>query len=412
MFFDERFKFVEEGSTYLRVNSADNSNASLTLAGIKAPKNGYVYVYVSNESDETVYFDNLQVAHNRGRIVEENHYYAFGLKIAGISSRKLAETYESNVENKYLYNDKELFEEGDLNWYDYGFRNYDAQLGRFTQLDPLTWEYPELTTYQYSGNDPIANVDLDGLEPKNVIKMLGSLSDQGINASSKLLEKGANAGKWLVSWIDKTGVAQLRMFASKSMQIFSTALNIGAKVADVGLDFVPIAGGARDIYRGVRDGNWIQAGIGALSIVADIFSFGSSSVVKGLIKNTVKEGVDATLKQGIKEAAKGGGQLLLKPGAANLTQKGLDHIVARHWFTSGAKGAGKFAEGTTGAGLKSMINTTTTQGVFRANTMGRAGTIAEYNFGRVISTTSGGAPASSLRVVIGTNGNVITAFPF
>lgn len=116
-------------------------------------------------------------------------------------------------------------------------------------------------------------------------------------------------------------------------------------------------------------------------------------------------------KWGLK-AAKGGGQLLLKPGAANLTQKGLDHIIARHWFTSGAKGAGKFAEGTTGAGLKSMIQTTTTQGVFRANTAGRAGTIAEYNFGRVIGTTSSGAPASNLRVVIGTNGNVITAFPF
>ncbi len=110
--------------------------------------------------------------------------------------------------------------------------------------------------------------------------------------------------------------------------------------------------------------------------------------------------------------SKEGAQLLLNPGAAKLTQKGLEHIVARHWFTSGAKGAGKFAEGTTGAGLKSMINTTTTQGVFRANTMGRAGTIAEYNFGRIIGTSSSGAPASSLRVVIGNNGNVITAFPF
>ena len=34
--------------------------------------------------------------------------------------------------------------------------------------------------------------------------------------------------------------------------------------------------------------------------------------------------------------AKEGGQLLLKPASANLTQKGLDHIVVRHWFTSGA----------------------------------------------------------------------------
>ncbi len=69
-------------------------------------------------------------------------------------------------------------------------------------------------------------------------------------------------------------------------------------------------------------------------------------------------------------------------------------------------------EGTTVRGLKEMIETTTTNGLFRANTLNRAGTIAEYNFGRVIGTTSGGAPASSLRVVIGSNGNVITAFPF
>jgi hypothetical protein len=28
-------------------------------------------------------------------------------------------------------------------------------------------------------------------------------------------------------------------------------------------------------------------------------------------------------------------QLLLKPATATLTQQGLEHIVARHWFTSG-----------------------------------------------------------------------------
>lgn len=59
-----------------------------------------------------------------------------------------------------------------------------------------------------------------------------------------------------------------------------------------------------------------------------------------------------------------------------------------------------------------MINTTTTQGVFWANTMGRARTIAEYNFGRAIATTSSGVLASGLRVVIRTNGSIITDFPF
>ncbi|MFX8254359.1 RHS repeat-associated core domain-containing protein, partial [Acinetobacter baumannii] len=89
--------------------------------------------------------DNMKVSLTRGRIIEENHYYAYGLKIAGISSKKLGDVNEGGLGNKNLYNDKELFDDADLNWYDYGFRNYDPQIGRFTQLDPLTWDYPELT---------------------------------------------------------------------------------------------------------------------------------------------------------------------------------------------------------------------------------------------------------------------------
>ena len=46
-----------------------------------------IFVYISNESNVNVFFDNMQVRHDRGRIIEENHYYAFGLKIAAISSR-------------------------------------------------------------------------------------------------------------------------------------------------------------------------------------------------------------------------------------------------------------------------------------------------------------------------------------
>ncbi len=164
MFFDERFKFVNEGSISLRVLQSGNGASPLILANIKAPKNGYAYVYVANESDEMVYFDNLQVTQDHHRILEENHYYAYGLRIAGISSHKLPDQSEGSVDNKYLYNDKELIDAADLNWYDYGFRNYDPQIGRFTQLDPLTDEYSILTPYQYASNDPITNIDIDGLE--------------------------------------------------------------------------------------------------------------------------------------------------------------------------------------------------------------------------------------------------------
>ena len=98
------------------------------------------------------------------------------MKIAGISSQKFGnDNYEGELKNHYLYNDKELFDDADLDWYDYGFRNYDPQIGRFTQLDPLTDSYPELTNYQYASNDPIANIDIDGLEGGSATKVFNQV---------------------------------------------------------------------------------------------------------------------------------------------------------------------------------------------------------------------------------------------
>lgn len=167
LFFDERFKFIEAvdgGVAQQQVSSSRAGASPLALGNIKAPKNGYVYIYVSNQSDQDVYFDNFKVGIARGNIIEENHYYAYGLKISGISSRKPTDVNDGELKNDYLYNDKELFEDADLNWYDYGFRNYDPQIGRFPQLDPLTDAYPFLTPYQYASCNPITNIDIDGLE--------------------------------------------------------------------------------------------------------------------------------------------------------------------------------------------------------------------------------------------------------
>mgnify|MGYP001557636762 CR=1 FL=1 len=104
-----------------------------------------------------------------GNIIEENHY-AYGLKITAISSRKMGDIGEGKLSNPYQYNDKEMLDEdADLNWYDYGYRSYDPQIGRFPQLDPLTDYYPFYTPFQFAGNDPIANVDIDGLEPGGAV---------------------------------------------------------------------------------------------------------------------------------------------------------------------------------------------------------------------------------------------------
>jgi RHS repeat-associated protein len=68
---------------------------------------------------------------------------------------------------RYGFNGKEKDSEGMGGGgatYDYGFRIYNPQLGKFLSVDPLTSSFPSLTPYQFASNMPIVAIDLDGLE--------------------------------------------------------------------------------------------------------------------------------------------------------------------------------------------------------------------------------------------------------
>jgi len=112
------------------------------------------FVYISNESSANVFFDNLQVRQDRGRIIEENHYYAHGLKIAAISSK----AYGAPNNNYGYQGDFSEFDD-DLGWNDFELRSYDPQIGRFLQNDP----YDQFASgYVGMGNDPVNNIDPSG----------------------------------------------------------------------------------------------------------------------------------------------------------------------------------------------------------------------------------------------------------
>lgn len=47
----------------------------------------------------------------------------------------------------YLYNGKERFDDFDLGWDNFGFRFYDPAIGRFTGVDPISDQFPHVSTY-------------------------------------------------------------------------------------------------------------------------------------------------------------------------------------------------------------------------------------------------------------------------
>ena len=64
--------------------------------------------------------------------------------------------------NKYLYNGKELQDQ--TNYYSYGFRDYDPQLGRWHVVDAMAEAYMSHSPYHFAGNNPISNREINGME--------------------------------------------------------------------------------------------------------------------------------------------------------------------------------------------------------------------------------------------------------
>jgi RHS repeat-associated protein len=95
---------------------------------------------------------------NEPEILQYDSYYPFGLEMGGLS-------YVSSTENKYKYNGKEKQDALGLNYYDYGARFYDPQIGRWWVVDPLAHKMPFASPYNYCLNNPINMIDPEGRIP-------------------------------------------------------------------------------------------------------------------------------------------------------------------------------------------------------------------------------------------------------
>ena len=164
--------------------------------------------------------NNRIVADANGTVEESNQYYPFGLMYANANS---------NIQ-PYKYNGKELDTKNGLNWYDYGARHYDAALGRWHVVDPLSYNHNDISPYSYCLNNPLKFVDPDGKDAKIAIK------GNTITITSNIVLTGPKATKELAQSYQKNIMdnwGQLNTYVHNEV-IYDIVWDVNVRVAEEG----------------------------------------------------------------------------------------------------------------------------------------------------------------------------------
>ena len=180
---------VSLGHTYNLNNSNTLSVDSINYVGDFIFENGQLtkflfeggYATIANGQPTYHLGNNRAVVNHNGTVEQVVHYYPFGAVYSDAGT--------DDALQRYKYNGKELDRMHGLNQYDYGARNYDPLMCRFTQIDPLAEKYYDVSPYAYCENNPVLFIDpkgmekIDALDPNNEknkaqIKAAESFSDE------------------------------------------------------------------------------------------------------------------------------------------------------------------------------------------------------------------------------------------
>jgi hypothetical protein len=236
----------------------------------------------------------------------------------------------------------------------HGARYYAPWLGRWISADPLGLT-AGLNLFRYASNNPVGYIDSSGLQESAAPALLDSSDLTGLTYSYK---NGDTAyvpndpyAPTVLNFQDPVEITipKKELSSTKPESVIpkptpttptptappeqsppptpeakppeakppeakppeaSNDESTAEKIADVVTDFIPIVGGAKDIYQGIKQGNGWKVALGVGSIAFDIATLGGGSLLKGGIKAGLKQGAKALVKEGAELTAKQGVKIL------------------------------------------------------------------------------------------------------
>jgi RHS repeat-associated protein len=142
------FEEAQRGSGYTQ-NNLVKFDTPITIN-----QAGYIYVWVSNESENTeVWFDDVSIMHHKPLVAQATDYGAWGEVLREQKWLDLDAKYRYGYQGKYAEKDEET------GWNHFELREYDPVIGRWTAKDPEGQYY---SPYVAMGNDPVNKTDPRG----------------------------------------------------------------------------------------------------------------------------------------------------------------------------------------------------------------------------------------------------------